>query len=285
MLFAVCLAAGALPQWYTDHRVHAHTRLPVNSFCKEQSLPQPCGNWSTRVPGRSPGSSISGPIHGVKSWDACQALCCAANASACLAVIYDATHATCNLLDRTYNEAFEPATDVFVANSGRSSPPPGNGSWACEPIFEHAGAAFASLGVPAYVRHTHTADEGVWWPSSSDPRESWHPLVQATNRSLPQEFLAEAARAGTKAIFYHYMKTNKYVARSNLAPSHRCIACRMSLQVLLDGAPRVGAAVAEWQRHPVGARRRPDAVLGRVDGHVHRAGGAARALRRRRLLL
>jgi hypothetical protein len=84
--------------------------------------------------------------------------------------------------------------------------------WACTPLFENAAADFAALGARAFVRHTHTADEGAWWPSTSGPPASWHPLVQATNRSLPSEFLAKATAAGTKVIFYHYMKTNAYFA-------------------------------------------------------------------------
>lgn len=120
----VLLPTAALPQWYIDHRIHAHTRLAIDSNvgCNQQT----------------------------------------------------------------------------------------NGTWTCSDIFSNAGAAFASLGVPAYVRHTHTANEGIWWPSATDPFDAWHPLVQATNRSLPQEFLAEAAATRTKVIFYHYMKTNEF---------------------------------------------------------------------------
>ena len=91
----------------------------------------------------------------------------------------------------------------------------GTGAWACEPLFEHAGAAFASLGVPAYVRHTHSADEGLWWPSTTDPPGAWHPFVRATNRSLPSEFLAEAAASNIHVIFYHYMKTNAYYSTTH----------------------------------------------------------------------
>lgn len=84
------------------------------------------------------------------------------------------------------------------------------GTWKCTGLFDHAGAAFAKLNVPAYVRHTHSGDEGMWWPSTTDPFEAWHPLVQATNRSLPLEFLAEAKASGVNVIFYHYMKTNRF---------------------------------------------------------------------------
>lgn len=89
------------------------------------------------------------------------------------------------------------------------------GTWTCEPVFEEAASRFASLGVKAYVRHTHTGPEGLWWPSTSDPPEAWHPLVRATNRSLPQEFLQKAAAADINVIFYHYMKTNEYYASAH----------------------------------------------------------------------
>ena len=113
-----------LPGWYSDHRVHAHTRLSINEYCSE------------------------------------------INAS--------------------------------------------NAEWACDAVFENASKIFKSIGVPTYVRHTHTSNEGTWWPSTSDPKEAWHPLVQDTNRSLPAEFLANAKRDNMTVIFYHYMKTNKY---------------------------------------------------------------------------
>ena len=35
------------------------------------------------------------------------------------------------------------------------------GQWSCKSIFDHAASMLAVLGAPAYVRHTHTADEGV----------------------------------------------------------------------------------------------------------------------------
>jgi hypothetical protein len=86
------------------------------------------------------------------------------------------------------------------------------GAWACAwPANGNPSQAFASMGAPAFVRHTKsTGEAGLWWPSTSDPFESWHPFVQATNRSLPEEFIAEARAAGIKVIFYHYMKTEKY---------------------------------------------------------------------------
>ena len=86
--------------------------------------------------------------------------------------------------------------------------------WTCKPIFEHAAGSLSTLGVPAYVRHTHTASEGVWWPSTTDPPDAWHPMVRATNRSLPREFLDEAKPFGMHVISYHYMKCQGYYAKT-----------------------------------------------------------------------
>lgn len=121
-----------LPQWYLDHRTHAHTRLSVNSFCHHN------------------------------------------------------------------------ASDSESSGIG--------GAWACADVFENAGKHFASLGVPAYVRHSHTGNEGLMWKSSTAPRAGWHPLVQDTGRNLPREFLLEAKAAGVAVIFYHYMKCQPYFA-------------------------------------------------------------------------
>ena len=55
--------------------------------------------------------------------------------------------------------------------------------WTCEDIFENAGKKFASIGVPAYVRHSHTGDESMMWPSRTAPRAGWHPLVVSTQQS------------------------------------------------------------------------------------------------------
>ena len=89
----------------------------------------------------------------------------------------------------------------------------GVGGWNCSAVFSDAGARFASLGVPAYVRHSHTGSEGLMWPSRTSPKEGWHPLVQETGRHLPAEFLAEATAANVRVIFYHYMKCQNYFAR------------------------------------------------------------------------
>ena len=85
-------------------------------------------------------------------------------------------------------------------------------AWSCNAIFENAAQLLMSIGVPAYVRHTHTGPEGLSWPSTTDPRESWHQLVQDTGRNLPQEFLSKANASGVRVIFYHYMATNPYYA-------------------------------------------------------------------------
>lgn len=86
------------------------------------------------------------------------------------------------------------------------------GAWQCTPAFENAFAALASLGVPVFVRQTHSRDEGTWWPSKSGPRASWAPMVQATGRNLPAEFLAAAKNAGIHVIFYHFMCGSNYWA-------------------------------------------------------------------------
>jgi len=87
--------------------------------------------------------------------------------------------------------------------------------WTCAEVFENAGSLFAELGVPAYVRHSHTGGEGLMWPSKTVPRAGWHPMVQDTGRNLPREFLAEAKEAGVRVIFYHYMKCQPAVAAAH----------------------------------------------------------------------
>jgi hypothetical protein len=87
--------------------------------------------------------------------------------------------------------------------------------WGCSDRFEDEAAHFAALGIKVFVRHTHSAGEGAWWPSSSGPAASWHPLVQSTGRNLPAEFLTAAAAANTSVIFYHYMMTNDYFATAH----------------------------------------------------------------------
>lgn len=69
------------------------------------------------------------------------------------------------------------------------------GAWTCLPVFEDAAAELGTMGVRAWTRHTQTTSEGTWWPSKAGPPESWHPLVQATNRSLPAEFVSKARAA------------------------------------------------------------------------------------------
>ena len=168
VLLAADPSTGSLPSWYTSNRIHAHTRLTISKYCREDS----------------------------------------------------------------------------------------GGLRACDPIFDHAGAAFSALKVPVYVRHTHTGRDGPWWPSTTDPPESWHPLVQATNRSLPNEFLAEAATAGVKVIAYHYMKASNFYAKAQ--PSW-----------YLD------QSVAQRLRDHVAARSGHVRVRARLAGHLHRASGAA----------
>lgn len=103
---------------------------------------------------------------------------------------------------------FTPANNSVLSNVQVANRT-GGAEWACEAVFEDAASLLASIGVPAYVRHSHTADEGTWWPSATGPNASWHPLVQATGRNLPMEFLTKAKAAGIHVILYHYMKVLK----------------------------------------------------------------------------
>eukprot|EP00937_MAST-01D_sp_MAST-1D-sp2_P002201 g2201.t1 len=223
LAFLTVVSAGALPSWYLHHRVHAHTRLPINSptvGCAETRAPVPCGTWSAAVNGTSPGSAAAPPVPGVSTLATCQDLCCAvagnATVPACRAVVYSPRDALCHLLDREYDGRFVAGGQALVANAGRgnsSGAPTGN--WTCAPVFETAAARFAALGVKAFVRHSKTADEGTWWPSTSDPPEAWHPMVRATNRSLPAEFLARARAAGVHVVLYHYNKVSAYHAQKH----------------------------------------------------------------------
>jgi hypothetical protein len=51
------------------------------------------------------------------------------------------------------------------------------GQWACDARFENASAELASLGVPVFVRQTHSREEGAWWPTETTPKAGWAPLV------------------------------------------------------------------------------------------------------------
>lgn len=122
-----CGSATQLPDWFVQHRTHAHTRFPPERYCSK-----------------------------------------------------DATR----------------------------------GQWSCSSAFENASAELASLGVPVYVRQTHSREEGAWWPTKTTPKEGWAPLVQDTGRNLPAEFLAASKAAGIRVIFYHFMMGNSYWASS-----------------------------------------------------------------------
>lgn len=87
-----------------------------------------------------------------------------------------------------------------------------SGQWGCTAAFENVSAELASLGVPVYVRQTHSREEGAWWPTKTTPKEGWAQLVQDTGRNLPAEFLAAAKAARIQVIFYHYMMGNSYWA-------------------------------------------------------------------------
>ena len=204
------------PSWYNTNRFHAHTRLPLNEFCQSTTNCTSC-TWSKAVTGVSPGSTL---LHNeTESFEDCKHLCCIN--SVCEAVIYRNKTSpgtdNCVLLNRQYNgSTFAPAHNSLVANVFRSSGKNTTNcstTWACAPVFEEAAERFASLGVPAYVRHSHTSDEGMLWPTQTAPREGWHQIVQDTNRNFPAEFLSKADKAGINVILYHYMKTNAYWAK------------------------------------------------------------------------
>eukprot|EP01043_Picozoa_sp_COSAG02_P067191 COSAG02_NODE_10707_length_1877_cov_2.213161_2_plen_415_part_01 len=89
-----------------------------------------------------------------------------------------------------------------------------HGQWGCSAAFENASAELASLGVPVYVRQTHSREEGAWWPTKTTPKKGWAQLVQDTGRNLPAEFLAASEAAGIRVIFYHYMMGNSYWANA-----------------------------------------------------------------------
>lgn len=118
MLLGVCCITGLqlerLPDWYTAHRTHAHTRLAVNSFCRASgnASASSCA-WSPAVHGHSPGS-VLGHVAS-SSLVECQRACC--NAYGCEAIVFTAETRYCALLDRLYNSSFEPsASGTIVAN-------------------------------------------------------------------------------------------------------------------------------------------------------------------------
>lgn len=214
-LTAATVAHAGPPRWYNTHRFHAHTRLALDEFCHNTSQCNGNCTWTKAVNGRSPGTNLLKTD--CDSLAECQDICCS-NAQ-CKAVIFQnkpLNNATgiCHLLNRQYNgSTFVSASDSLVANvQKRSESNCTNTTWTCAPVFEEAAERFASLGVPAYVRHSHTSSEGMLWPTKTAPREGWHPIVQDTNRNFPAEFLSKAAAAGIKVILYHYMKTNAYWA-------------------------------------------------------------------------
>lgn len=105
------------------------TRCGVRSVSLSASPPaehRPATNscvWSPRLPGTSPGSSLM-EVKNVSTWSACTALCCAAAARGCKAVVWHdlADASTCFLLDRTYGANYKNARGAFVANL--NAPPP-----------------------------------------------------------------------------------------------------------------------------------------------------------------
>lgn len=114
----------------------------------------------------------------------CVQMCCAVG-PACLAVIYSSESRLCHALPRQYNgSSFQNSTASFVANRDPGTPPDvllpsdvlspraANTTWVCSDVFENAAAKFASLGVKAYVRHSHTSDEGTWCVVN---RSTWRP--------------------------------------------------------------------------------------------------------------
>ena len=110
-----------LPEWYLQHRVHAHTRLQPNDYCRNDT-----------------------------------------------------------------------------------------GAWVCDAVFENAARDLSQIGVPVFVRHTHSYDEGTWWLTETGPKESVHPMVLATGRHLPREFVAKAEAVNATVLFYHTQNTHAY---------------------------------------------------------------------------
>lgn len=216
LLVAQCSAstpAPSIPGWYGRNRTHAHTRLAINEFCRSNGTAASSNcSWVAPQAGRSPGSNLGHVA--AESLAECQAHCC--RVYGCLAVTFFDTspgHLPCLLLDRHVTAAtLVPSHGSVVTSIVHANRTGGNSSWTCQPVFEDAAQLLAGMGVPAFVRHSHTADEGTWWESATGPRESWHPLVQATGRNLPGEFLAKAKAAGVHVILYHYMKCNAYWA-------------------------------------------------------------------------
>lgn len=86
------------------------------------------------------------------------------------------------------------------------------GSWTCSDTYQHAGARFASMGVRAYVRHTHQGTDRTYWPRG--PEEAWEPLVRDTHRNLAQEMIDEAHGSGVCLIGYHYPKCHAYWSKA-----------------------------------------------------------------------
>jgi len=82
----------------------------------------------------------------------------------------------------------------------------------CKPEFDNVAKLFADIGVHAYVRHTHTGDDGDWmlYPSAPIPTEGLVPIVQATGRQLPAEFARNAHAVGSRMIAYHYPRCHSY---------------------------------------------------------------------------
>ena len=85
----------------------------------------------------------------------------------------------------------------------------------CTPVFENVANLFDELNITAFVRHSKTGDEGTWWPTATGPRESWNPLVQATGRNFPKEFIQKAHANDQKIILYHWPQSSAYYLHSS----------------------------------------------------------------------
>lgn len=78
----------------------------------------------------------------------------------------------------------------------------------CKAVFNNTANLFSSIGVKAYVRHTHMGKDLNWW--GRGPAEAQESIVRGTGRNLPAEFVAGAKAAGVRLIAYHYPRCHAY---------------------------------------------------------------------------
>ena len=121
-------------------------------------------NWSDKVSGASPGSSLGENLN-ISSWEACQGLCCG-NETKCKGIIYNAKDKSCYLLDRSYKPNYIPRENSYVADMN-GPPPPTQKSYIqvsrpCWDIARHEG--YGQLGFPSFVENTgNLSTPGTFW--------------------------------------------------------------------------------------------------------------------------